>query len=395
MSSELVDTTEMYLRTFYELLEEGVELRRARIVERLHQSGPTVSQTVARMERDGLVVVESDRSISLTQEGHDVAQTVMRKHRLAECLLTQIIGLRPDLVHDEACRWDMATVSLVEKRAATGVYGEFTRKFSSALQRAPFLADPAVFQAEPGKLALPEAVSDVDTYAWAHNETSTGVVAPVRRPNDIDDNSLVLVDATSAAGGVAADMSTIDAYYFSPQKNLSSDGGLWLAILSPTAIERSNRVTSSARWVPQMLDLSLAVTNSRADQTLNTPALATLVMLEAQCRWLLDQGGMAWAASRTASTSGILYRWAEDNPLTTPFVADPALRSPVVVTIDIDESVDAARLCARARDNGILDIEPYRKLGRNQIRIATFSSIEPSDVEALTACLDWLLENRD
>lgn len=190
-------------------------------------------------------------------------------------------------------------------------------------------------------------------------------------------------------------MSTIDAYYFSPQKNLSSDGGLWLAILSPAAIERSNRVTSSARWVPQMLDLSLSVTNSRADQTLNTPALATLAMLEAQCRWLLEQGGMAWAASRTASTSGILYRWAEDNPLTIPFVADPALRSPVVVTIDIDESVDAARLCARARDNGILDIEPYRKLGRNQIRVATFSSIEPSDVEALTACLDWLLENRD
>ena len=291
--------------------------------------------------------------------------------------------------------WDMATVSLVEKRAATGVYGEFTRKFSSALQRAPFLADPAVFQAEPGKLALPKAVSDVDTYAWAHNETSTGVVAPVRRPNDIDDNSLVLVDATSAAGGVAADMSTIDAYYFSPQKNLSSDGGLWLAILSPAAIERSNRVTSSARWVPQMLDLSLAVTNSRADQTLNTPALATLAMLEAQCRWLLDQGGMAWAALRTASTSGILYRWAEDNPLTTPFVTDPALRSPVVVTIDIDKSVDAVQLCSRARDNGILDIEPYRKLGRNQIRVATFSSIEPSDVEALTACLDWLLDNRD
>jgi len=215
------------------------------------------------------------------------------------------------------------------------------------------------------------------------------VAGPLRPPPP------VLVAAPAAAGGVAADMSTIDAYYFSPQKNLSSDGGLWLAILSPAAIERSNRVTSSARWVPQMLDLSLAVTNSRADQTLNTPALATLVMLEAQCRWLLDQGGMAWAASRTASTSGILYRWAEDNPLTTPFVADPALRSPVVVTIDIDESVDAARLCARARDNGILDIEPYRTLGRNQIRIATFSSIEPSDVEALTACLDWLLDNRD
>ncbi|EGY77969.1 phosphoserine transaminase [Cutibacterium avidum] len=291
--------------------------------------------------------------------------------------------------------WDMATVSLVEKCAATGVYGEFTKKFSSVLQGAPFLADPAVFQAPPGELALPQALGEIDAYAWAHNETSTGVVAPIRRPDEIDENSLVLVDATSAVGGVAADVAQTDAYYFSPQKNLSSDGGLWLAILSPAAIERSERLTTSARWVPQMLDLSVAVKNSRADQTLNTPALATLVMLEAQCRWLLDKGGMTWAASRTASTSGILYRWAEDNPLTTPFVADPALRSPVVVTIDIDKSVDATQLCARARENGILDIEPYRKLGRNQIRVATFSSIEPGDIEALTACLDWLLEHHD
>ncbi|WCC80991.1 phosphoserine transaminase [Cutibacterium equinum] len=291
--------------------------------------------------------------------------------------------------------WDMATVCLVEKRAATGVYGEFTKKFSTALQGAPFLADPAVFQAPPGDLALPRAVGEVDAYAWAHNETSTGVVAPVSRPDDIAEDSLVIVDATSAAGGLAADVAQTDAYYFSAQKNLASDGGLWLAILSPAAIERSQQLTASPRWVPQMLDLSVAVTNSRADQTLNTPALATLVMVEAQCRWLLDNGGMAWAASRTASTSGILYRWAEDNPLTTPFVTDPGLRSPVVVTIDIDESVDAAHLCARARENGILDIEPYRKLGRNQIRVATFSSIEPSDVEALTACLDWLLEHRD
>ena len=291
--------------------------------------------------------------------------------------------------------WDMATVSLVEKCAATGVYGEFTKKFSSVLQGAPFLADPAVFQAPPGELALPQALGEIDAYAWAHNETSTGVVAPIRRPDEIDENSLVLVDATSAVGGVAADVAQTDAYYFSPQKNLSSDGGLWLAILSPAAIERSERLTTSARWVPQMLDLSVAVKNSRADQTLNTPALATLVMLEAQCRWLLDKGGMTWAASRTASTSGILYRWAEDNPLTTPFVTDPALRSPVVVTIDIDKSVDATQLCARARENGILDIEPYRKLGRNQIRVATFSSIEPGDIEALTACLDWLLEHHD
>lgn len=288
--------------------------------------------------------------------------------------------------------WDMATTCLVERRAATGVYGEFTRKFCSELQAAPFLADPAIFEAPAGQLALPTAAGGVDAYAWAHNETSTGVVAPVRRPEDVDDESLVLIDATSAAGGLSADLTGIDAYYFSPQKNFASDGGLWLAVLSPAAIERSARLTASARWVPRILDLSVAVDNSRSDQTLNTPALATLVMLEAQTRWLLEHGGMTWAATRTATSSGILYRWADDNPLTTPFVSAPELRSPVVVTIDIDESVDAAELCRVARANGILDIEPYRRLGRNQIRVGTFASVEPSDVEALVACLDWLLE---
>lgn len=288
--------------------------------------------------------------------------------------------------------WAMAAACLVRHRSANGVYGEFSRKFARTLQSAPFLADPAIFEAQPGSLALPTAVRGVGTYAWAHNETSTGVIAPVRRPADIDDDSLVLIDATSAAGGVNADISEVDAYYFSPQKNLASDGGLWVAFLSPAALARSADLTASARWVPDILNLSLAVDNSQADQTLNTPALATLTMLEAQVRWLLDRGGMTWAAHRTATSSGILYRWAEDHPLASPFVRDTALRSPVVVTIDLDRSVDAVELCRIARANGIVDIDPYRKLGRNQIRVGTFSAVDPADVEALTACLDWLLE---
>lgn len=288
--------------------------------------------------------------------------------------------------------WAMAAACLVHHRSANGVYGEFSRKFATTLQSTPFLADPALFEAPAGSLALPTAVRGVGTYAWAQNETSTGVIAPVRRPTDVDEGSLVLIDATSAAGGVDADISQTDAYYFSPQKNMASDGGLWVAFLSPAAIERSAALTSSARWVPDILNLTIALENSRADQTLNTPALATLVMLEAQVRWLLDNGGIGWAAARARSSSDILYRWAEQHPLAAPFVRDPGLRSPVVVTIDLDRRVDAAKVCRIARDNGILDIDPYRKLGRNQIRIGTFSSVDPADVRALTSCLDWILE---
>lgn len=288
--------------------------------------------------------------------------------------------------------WSMAACSLVAHRSANGVYGSFSRKFATTLQKAPFLADPAIFEAPAGRLALPRAAHAVGTYAWAQNETSTGVVAPVQRPEGIDESALVLIDATSAAGGVDADISATDAYYFSPQKNFASDGGLWVAVLSPAAIARSADLTSSARWVPDILNLTLAVENSRKDQTLNTPAIATLVMLEAQISWLLEHGGMAWAANRTHTSSGVLYRWAQDNPLTSPFVQDPALRSPVVVTIDLDHSIDSAQLCAIARENGILDIEPYRGLGRNQIRVGTFSSVDPEDVRALVACLDWILE---
>ncbi len=288
--------------------------------------------------------------------------------------------------------WSMAACSLVRRRCANGVFGSFSRKFATTLQRAPFLADPAVFEAPAGQLALPRSAYEVGTYAWAQNETSTGVVAPVLRPEGSDDGALVLIDATSAAGGIDADISAVDAYYFSPQKNFASDGGLWVAFLSPDAVARAAELAASARWVPDILNLSLAVENSRADQTLNTPAIATLVMLEAQVSWLLEHGGMAWASHRTHTSSGILYRWAEDHPLTSPFVRDPALRSPVVVTIDLDPSIDSAELCRIARENGILDIDPYRGLGRNQIRVGTFSAVDPEDVNALVACLDWILE---
>lgn len=288
--------------------------------------------------------------------------------------------------------WAMAASCLVKHRSANGVYGSFTRKFANTLLKAPFLADPAVFEAPAGRLALPRASYAAGVYAWAQNETSTGVVAPVKRPDDVDDSALVLIDATSAAGGIDADISQVDAYYFSPQKNFASDGGLWVALLSPAAIARSEELTSSARWVPDILNLSLALENSLKDQTLNTPAIATLVMLDAQISWLLEHGGMSWAAERTRTSSDILYRWAETNPLTTPFVSDPGLRSPVVVTIDLDSSIDSGRLCQIACDNGIVDIDSYRGLGRNQIRVGTFASVEPDDVSALVSCLDWILE---
>lgn len=288
--------------------------------------------------------------------------------------------------------WDMAAACLVGHRSANGIFGEFGRKFASVLQRAPFLADPAVFEAPAGQLAVPTAVSGVGTYAWPHNETSTGVVAPVARPDDIDEDALVLVDATSAAGGIDAELSGIDAYYFSPQKNFASDGGLWVAFLSPAAVERVERLTASARWIPDVLNLRTAVEQSRRNQTLNTPALATLTLMEAQTRWLLDQGGMTWAAQRTRTTSGKLFDWAEGHPLVRPAVADPALRSPVTVTLTLDEKVDAERVREVARANGILDLEPYRGQDGRQIRVATFTSVTPGDVEALIACLDWIIE---
>jgi len=285
--------------------------------------------------------------------------------------------------------WDVATFSLVAERASHGVFGEFGGKFARATSRAPFLADSLVAEAAPGSVALPQEAEGVDVYAWPHNETSTGALAPVRRLGE-GSGALVVVDGTSAAGAVPFDPHAVDAYYFAPQKVFAADGGLWLAALSPAAVERAERL-SRERWIPEFLDLSVAVASSRQDQTLNTPALATLVLLVEQVEWLLEQGGMAWAAERSARSSGHLYAWAEAREWATPFVPDPAHRSPVVVTVDLDPALDATELVRVLREHGVLDVFPYRKLGRNQLRVATFPAVDPADVEALTASIDHLV----
>ncbi len=288
--------------------------------------------------------------------------------------------------------WEVAVFGLIRHRAQCASFGEFGGKFAKAVAAAPFLADPTVRTAEPG--SAPELVAEpgVDMYATPHNETSTGVAVPVRRVAGADPDALMLHDATSAAGGLAVDIRESDVYYFAPQKALAADGGLWLAVLSPAAIARAYEIKESGRYVPAFLDLVTAIENSRKAQTYNTPALATIFLAAEQVEWLLAQGGLAWATKRTAESAGILYGWAERCAVARPFVADPALRSNVVATIDFDSSVDALALAAALRANGIVDTEPYRKLGRNQLRIALFPAVEPADVEALTACLDYLLE---
>jgi phosphoserine aminotransferase len=288
--------------------------------------------------------------------------------------------------------WDAAVFGLVRRRSAHGSFGEFSAKFASAVAAAPFLEEPLVATAPPGSLALPEGQAGVDVYAWAHNETSTGVMAPVRRPPGVDDDALVVVDATSGAGGLPVDVAQTDVYYFAPQKALGSDGGLWLALVSPAALARIEEIGASGRWVPGFLDLSLAVQNSRQDQTVNTPAIATLFLLADQLRWMLSTGGLSGAVDRTRDSSGRLYGWAERSAYATPFVADPAQRSYVVGTIDFDATVDAAALARELRANGIVDVEPYRKLGRNQLRVGMFPAVDPEDVSALTACIDHVVE---
>jgi phosphoserine aminotransferase len=285
--------------------------------------------------------------------------------------------------------WDAAAFGLIEKRSQNLTFGEFGGKFAAAAA-APWLEAPDVRKAEPGSIALPEPVAGVDVYAWPHNETSTGATAPITRVAG-DDGALTVIDATSAAGGIDFDAAQADVYYFAPQKNLGSDGGLWLAAVSPAAIERIERVAASGRYIPESLSLATALDNSRKNQTYNTPALATLHLLDSQLEWILGRGGLAWADARTRESSQGLYAWAEASAVATPFVADPAHRSPVVVTIDFDESVDAAAVAKTLRANGIVDTEPYRKLGRNQLRIATFVSVEPDDVRQLIRSLDYVL----
>jgi phosphoserine aminotransferase len=289
--------------------------------------------------------------------------------------------------------WESATAWLVRSRSLHLTYGEFSQKFAKATAAAPFLADPILVEAEPGDAPEPTADPAADVLGWAHNETSTGVMVDVRRPAGAGE-SLILIDATSGAGGLPVDIGQTDAYYFAPQKAFGGDGGLWLALLSPAAIARVEELDGATdRWQPAFLSLQTALENSRKEQTYNTPALATLILLADQVEWMLGNGGLDWCVRRTTDSSSRLYGWAEASSVATPFVADSAKRSLVVGTIDFDDSVDAASLAAALRANGVVDVEPYRKLGRNQLRIGMFPSVEPDDVEALTACIDWVLEN--
>jgi phosphoserine aminotransferase len=291
--------------------------------------------------------------------------------------------------------WEAACAWLVRSRALHLTYGEFSQKFAKSTAAAPFLEEPIVIEAEPGDAPEPTADPEADVLAWAHNETSTGVMVDVRRPGGAGD-ALVLIDATSGAGGLPVDVSATDAYYFAPQKAFGADGGLWLALLSPAALARIEELDAAHdRWQPAFLSLQTAVENSRKEQTYNTPALATLILLADQVEWMRANGGLDWCVERTSDSSGRLYGWAERNELATPFVADPGKRSLVVGTIDFADSVDAAALAKTLRANGIVDVEPYRKLGRNQLRVGMFPSVEPDDVEALTASIDWVLENAE
>lgn len=306
--------------------------------------------------------------------------------------------------------WDVAAFGLVRHRAAHATFGEFGQKFAKATDTAPHLESSRILSAEPGTSAIPSpdalavaplgagaddsAGADIapDVWAWPHNETSTGVATTIARPEGIAAGDLVVIDATSGAGGLPVDITETDVYYFAPQKNMGSDGGLWVAIMSPRAIARAEEIKSSGRWIPASLDLVTAIENSRKDQTYNTPAVATLLLLAEQIEWINGNGGLEWATSRTKETSGLVYDWAQDSEVAHPYVSDPADRSSVVATIDFDDSVDAAALASVLRANGIVDVEPYRKLGRNQLRIATFVSVDPADVKALLSCLDYIID---
>jgi phosphoserine aminotransferase len=289
--------------------------------------------------------------------------------------------------------WDAAAAGLVRERALHLSYGEFSSKFAAVTRDAPFLDAPIVVEAEPGGAPEPAADPAADAIAWAHNETSTGVMVDVARPAGAGD-ALVLIDATSGAGGLPVDLGEADAYYLAPQKGFASEGGLWLALLSPAAVERIGELDGAGgRWQPASLSLATALDNSRKDQTYNTPAIVTLLLLADQLEWMLTSGGLDWCVERTRASSGHLYGWADAAGFAAPFVADGARRSLVVGTIDFDESVDAAAIAATLRANGIVDTEPYRKLGRNQLRIGMYPAVEPADVEALTAAIDWIVEN--
>jgi phosphoserine aminotransferase len=286
--------------------------------------------------------------------------------------------------------WDAATFSLIDQRSQHLSYGEFSSKFAACVAAAPHLGDPEIIESSPGTVPTPKANPDVDAYCFTHNETSTGVAMAPVRPDGAE--GLVVVDATSAAGGLRFDASQVDAYYFAPQKALASDGGLWLAALSPAAVERIERISAGERWVPAFLDLGIALDNSRKDQTYNTPALATIFLAVQQVEWVLNNGGLPFAAGRCDRSAEILYGWAESRDYATPFVADSAIRSHVVATIDLADEIPAATVSGVLRQNLVVDTESYRKLGRNQLRIAMFPAIDPDDIEALTGCIDYVVE---
>ena len=286
--------------------------------------------------------------------------------------------------------WDIATFGLIEECSQHLVFGEFSSKFAAASKEAPFLGEPTVIKSEPGSHPVAVQEAGIDVYALTHNETSTGVAMPILRPEGTN-GALVLVDATSAAGGLMVDAKEFDTYYFAPQKSFASDGGLWIAIMSPAAIARAEKIKASGRWVPAFFDLGIAIENSRLDQTYNTPALVTLMLLAEQIEWMNTNGGLSFAAGRSTKSSDILYSWAEKTSYTTPFVTDAAMRSKVVGTINFDDAIDATKIAAALRENGIVDTEPYRKLGKNQLRIGMFPAVDPSDVEALTKCIDHVV----
>ncbi len=352
-------------------------------------SGPT-------KVRDAQIEALAAAGHSLLGTSHRQAPVRTLVQRLRDGLAT-LFGLPDDYLvvlsnGGSTAFWESAAFGLISHKAQHLTFGEFSSKFAKVTKAAPWLADPTVIASDPGTHPTPEAESGVDAYALTHNETSTGVAMPIRRVAGADEGALVLVDATSAAGGIAVDPAQFDAYYFAPQKCFGSDGGLWLALLSPAAVERAGQIAAGDRYIPDFLSLQTAIEQSRLQQTYNTPAIATLVMLADQVEWMLSKGGMAWTTGRTATSSGILYNWAEKSPVARPFVADPAERSQVVATIDFEDSVEATALSKALRANGIVDTDSYRKLGRNQLRIGTFPAVEPSDVEALTACIDYVLE---
>jgi len=346
--------------------------------------------------------VRADALASLTSEAATIIGTSHRQKGVKDVVGRVRNGLRelfslPDGYEvvlgngGSTAFWDVATFGQIEKKSQHLSFGEFSSKFASAAKAAPFLDDPSVIKSEPGSHPQPTVEAGVDVYALTHNETSTGVAMPIIRPKG-SDGALILVDATSAAGGLLVSPEEFDTYYFAPQKSFASDGGIWLALMSPAAIERAERIKASERWTPAFLDINIAIENSRLDQTYNTPAVLTLWLLAKQIEWMNSNGGLSFAASRSAESARIIYQWAEKSAVATPFVTDPAMRSNVVATINFDDSIDALAIAKVLRSNGIVDTEPYRKLGKNQLRVGMFPAIDPSDVEALTRCIDFVIE---